>query len=48
MDKATGKYLLASGSETDWPTVLSNWDLTFARLNTSIYDVTGIPLTDDV
>lgn len=48
MVKAKGKYLLATGSDTDWPTVLSNWDLTFARLNTSIYDISGLPLQDDV
>ena len=48
MVKAKGKYLLATGSDTDWPTVISNWDLTFARLNTSIYDISGLPLQDDV
>jgi hypothetical protein len=48
MVKAKGKYLLATGSNTDWPTVLSNWDLPFARLNTSIYDISGLPLQNDV
>ena len=48
MVKAKGKYLLATGSETDWPTVLSNWDLTFSRLNTKIFDIPTLPLIDDV
>jgi hypothetical protein len=47
MVKATGKYLLATGSDTDWANVLSNWDITFSQLNNCIYDISGIPLIDD-
>ena len=48
MVKATGKYLLATGSDTDWANVLSNWGLIFSQLNNCIYDISGIPLIDDV
>ena len=48
MVKATGKYLLATGSDTDWANILSNWGLTFSQLNNCIYDISGIPFIDDV
>ena len=48
MVKAEGTYLLATGSDTDWTTVLSDWDFTFSLLADSIHDISGLPLQDDV
>ena len=48
MVKAEGTYLLATGSDTDWTNVLSDWDFTFSLLADSIHDISGLPLQDDV
>ena len=48
MVKAKGKYLLATGNDIDWTSVLTSWDLTFSQLNNTIYDISGLPLKDDV
>jgi hypothetical protein len=48
MVKAEGTYLLATGSDTDWTTILSDWDFTFSLLADSIHDISGLPLQDDV
>ena len=48
MVKAEGTYLLATGSDTDWTTVLSDWDFTFSLLADSIHDISGLPLQDNV
>ena len=48
MVKAKGKYLLATANDIDWTSVLTNWGLTFSQLNNTIYDISGLPMTDDV
>jgi hypothetical protein len=48
MIKPNGKYLLATANDTDWTSVLTDWGITFSQLNNTIYDISGLPQTDDI